>query len=176
MFLWQLFLVRLHLAQFLFPLSEQVNGHVPACPIFLLAHPANGRNARLGQCMVYHPAVHEVFGAEAVMVDDFPHAAVNEHIAYGHQATGTVDIFRDKIITQVAYMICQPGDAHFRRYGQFILCPVFFPSVSVHITIRSQICTGVKNCPCACCPFLELSAMKRSPNASYQDAASAASA
>ena len=57
--------------------------------------------------MVYHPAVHEVFGAEAVMVDDFPHAAVNEHIAYGHQATGTVDIFRDKIITQVAYMICQ---------------------------------------------------------------------
>ena len=107
MFLWQLFLVRLHLAQFLFPLSEQVNGHVPACPIFLLAHPANGRNARLGQCMVYHPAVHEVFGAEAVMVDDFPHAAVNEHIAYGHQATGTVDIFRDKIITQVAYMICQ---------------------------------------------------------------------
>ena len=107
MFLWQLFLVRLHLAQFLFLLSEQVNGHVPACPIFLLAHPANGRNARLGQCMVYHPAVHEVFGAEAVMVDDFPHAAVNEHIAYGHQATGTVDIFRDKIITQVAYMICQ---------------------------------------------------------------------
>lgn len=82
MFLWQLFLVRLHLAQFLFLLSEQVNGHVPACPIFLLAHPANGRNARLGQCMVYHPAVHEVFGAEAVMVDDFPHAAVNEHIAY----------------------------------------------------------------------------------------------
>ena len=52
MFLWQLFLVRLHLAQFLFPLSEQVNGHVPACPIFLLAHPANGRNARLSQCMV----------------------------------------------------------------------------------------------------------------------------
>ena len=104
MFLWQLFLVRLHLAQFLFLLSEQVNGHVPACPIFLLAHPANGRNARLGQCMVYHPAVHEVFGAEAVMVEDFPHAAVNEHIAYGHQATGTVDIFRDKIITQVAYI------------------------------------------------------------------------
>ena len=28
MFLWQLFLVRLHLAQFLFPLSEQVNGHM----------------------------------------------------------------------------------------------------------------------------------------------------
>ena len=115
MFLWQLFLVRLHLAQFLFPLSEQVNGHVPACPIFLLAHPANGRNARLGQCMVYHPAVHEVFGAEAVMVDDFPHAAVNEHIAYGHQATGTVDIFRDKIITQVGVHDMPAGDAHFRR-------------------------------------------------------------
>ena len=107
MFLWQLFLVRLHLAQFLFLLSEQVNGHVPACPIFLLAHPANGRNARLGQCMVYHPAVHEVFGEEAVMVDDLTYAAMYEHVANGHQATGTVDIFCNQIITQVAYMICQ---------------------------------------------------------------------
>jgi hypothetical protein len=107
MFIWQLFLVRLHLAQFLFPLSEQVNGHVPACPIFLLAHPANGRNARLSQCMVYHPAVHEVFGEEAVMVDDLTYAAMYEHVANGHQATGTVDIFCNQIITQVAYMICQ---------------------------------------------------------------------
>ena len=107
MFIWQLFLVRLHLAQFLFPLSEQVNGHVPACPIFLLAHPANGRNARLSQCMVYHPAVHEVFGEEAVMVDDLTYAAMYEHVANGHQATGMVDIFCNQIITQVAYMICQ---------------------------------------------------------------------
>ena len=104
MFIWQLFLVRLHLAQFLFPLSEQVNGHVPACPIFLLAHPANGRNARLSQCMVYHPAVHEVFGEEAVMVDDLTYAAMYEHVANGHQATGMVEIFCNQIITQVAYM------------------------------------------------------------------------
>ena len=107
MFLWQLFLVRLHLAQFLFPLSEQVNGHVPAYPIFLLTHPANGGNTRLGQRMVYHPAVHEVFGAEAVMVDDLTYAAMYEHVANGHQTTGTADILCNQIITQVAYMICQ---------------------------------------------------------------------
>ena len=57
--------------------------------------------------MVYHPAVHEVFGAEAVMVDDLTYAAMYEHVANGHQATGTVDIFCNQIITQVAYMICQ---------------------------------------------------------------------
>ena len=107
MFLWQLFLVRLHLAQFLVPLSAQVNGHVPACPIFLLTHPANGGNARLGQRMVYHPAVHEVFGAEAVMVDDLTYAAMYEHVANGQQATGTADILCNQLITQVAYMICQ---------------------------------------------------------------------
>ena len=57
--------------------------------------------------MVYHPAVHEVFGAEAVMVDDLTYAAMYEHVANGHQATGTADILCNQIITQVAYMICQ---------------------------------------------------------------------
>ena len=49
--------------------------------------------------MVYHPAVHEVFGEEAVMVDDLTYAAMYEHVANGHQATGTVDIFCNQIIT-----------------------------------------------------------------------------
>ena len=57
--------------------------------------------------MVYHPAVHEVFGEEAVMVDDLTYAAMYEHVANGHQATGMVEIFCNQIITQVAYMICQ---------------------------------------------------------------------
>lgn len=41
------------------------------------------------------------------MADDFPYASVYEHIAYGHQAAGPVDILPYEVVSRIPCMIGQ---------------------------------------------------------------------
>ena len=41
------------------------------------------------------------------MADDFPYASVYEHVAYGHQAAGPVDILPYEVVSRIPCMIGQ---------------------------------------------------------------------
>ena len=96
-----------------------------------------------------------------------PYASVYEHVAYGHQAAGPVDVLPYEVVSRIPCMIGQqqPSASACR-----VTHPLsgLFSSVWVHSTMRSQIFTGVKNCPCDCWALWETSAMYKSPKGSYQ--------
>ena len=41
------------------------------------------------------------------MTDHFPDTSVDEHVAYGHHATGPADVFSDQIVSRIVRMVCQ---------------------------------------------------------------------
>ena len=80
---------------------------IPACPVFLHAHSLYHGNACPCKHGIDLPTVHEVSGIQAVMADDFPYASVYEHVAYGHQAAGPVDILSYEVVSRIPCMIGQ---------------------------------------------------------------------
>ncbi len=79
-----LFLVQAAFGAIFFRFHRSI-GHVPACPIFLLAHPANGGNARLSRvCGLPSSRPMKFFGEERELswwMTSPPYAAMAEHVA-----------------------------------------------------------------------------------------------
>ena len=93
--------------QFFLSFQNPAHREVPCLPVFDLAHSLYARDSRLCEEGIYVPAVYELVGQQAVMVDDFVHASVYEHVAYGHQTAGMVDVFPYQVVSQIPDMECQ---------------------------------------------------------------------
>ena len=60
------------------------------------------------------------------MADDFPYASVYEHVAYGHQAAGPVDILPYEVVSRIPCMIGQQPSASAGRVTHSLSGLFFF--------------------------------------------------
>ena len=115
--------------------------------IFFLADASDGRQTAELQGRIDFPSVRKLVRHEAVVTDDLTDTPVNQHVAYGHHAAGPADVFTDQIVSRyVVRMVCQQESSAAACGVVPLLCPVSF-YLAAHMTMSSQICDGVKNCP-----------------------------